>query len=117
MIQVQDRRYWENAEDLRIECRVHESTDDEELVGDLKRQQEVYKEAIHRLEASDASYTWFQHSDRQDVVLRPIDDTLSFTNGAEPTRAGAVSVEETGIDLKHSGWRLNCSDRVERFGC
>lgn len=108
VIQVQDRGYRENAANRAAGHRPRDLADGQELVGDLQREQEVHEEAVHGLEASDTPHTGRQHPGRQDAVerdLRVVDDdvVLHFLDDdgrAEPAGAGAVRVEEAGIDLQ-----------------
>lgn len=105
MIQVQDRRYRENAADLTARCRTYDPANEQEL--DLQREQEVHEEAIHGLEASDAPYTRCRHpgwqdNTRRDIHVGDVAFRLLGSIDAEATRAGATGVEEARIDLQCS---------------
>lgn len=110
VIQVQDRGHRENAADRSAGYRPCDLADGQELDGDLQREQEVHEETVHGLEASNTPHTGRQHAGRQDAVesdVRLVDDdvVLLLFDGdgrAEPAGAGAVGVEETGIDLQCS---------------
>lgn len=109
VIQVQDRRYRENAADLAAGRRPRiDPADEQELDGDLQRKQKVHEEALHGHEASDTPHTRRQHPSRQDVAWRDVYVSdivlrhLGDDNDADSTRTGTTGVEETGIDLQRA---------------
>lgn len=112
VIQVQDRRYREDAADLAAgrRPRVDPADGQEHGDDDLRGKQKVHEEAVHGHEASDASHTRRRHPGRQDVHARRdvhhVDDIvlrhLGDDDDAESTRAGAAGVEEAGTDLQRA---------------
>jgi len=106
VIQVQDRRYRENAADLAAGRRPRvDPADEQELDGDLQRKQKVHEEALHGHEASDTPHTRRRHPSWQDVARRDVHvgDTvlrhLGDDDDAESTCTSAAGVEEAGTDL------------------
>lgn len=106
VIQVQDRRYRENAADLAAGRRPRiDPADEQELDGDLQRKQKVHQEALHGHEASDTPYTRRRHPSRQDVAWRDVhvgDTVLRYLgddDDAESACTSTAGVEEAGTDL------------------
>lgn len=109
MIQVQDGRYRENAADLAAGRRPRvDPADEQELDGNLQREQKVHEEALHGHEASDTPHTRRRHPSWQDVAWRDVHVSdiilrhLGDDNNADSTRTGTAGVEEAGIDLQRT---------------